>query len=227
MLPASPDSCLTRVPWPERCLLEDNKHNLNSHRHWHNWKIRPLGSYILTGCFNCSPYILSIFTECSIYTKVVEKWGQVSNSVSEFRQDKNIKSESSLPYLLLHYSAGIPKCRDAKARRNHYQILHLIFCLISQYLHFCSVTMLQVYTITRERIRVIHFRNSMPINNIWSRFLCRSISLDNNQKWKQNSGNDPMVNGIFLVLRCGGLSLKPKTAFIISQGAKDHTVHLI
>lgn len=79
--------------------LEDNKHSLNSHRHWHNWKIRPLGSYILTGCFNCSPYILSIFTECSIYTEVAEKRGQVCYSVTEFRQEKNIKLESSLPFI--------------------------------------------------------------------------------------------------------------------------------
>lgn len=161
MLPASPDSCLTRASQSERCLLEDNKHNLNSHRHWHNWKIRPLGSYILTGSFNCRPYILSIFTECSIYTKVLGKWGQVSNCVTEFRQDKNINSESSLSYLILYYSAGILKGRDTKARRNNWQILHLIFCVILQFLHFCFVTILQIYTITRERIKAIHFRSSM------------------------------------------------------------------
>lgn len=85
---------------------------------------------------------------------------------------------------------------------------------------------LQIHTITRERIRAIHFRNFLPMNNIWGRFLCTSLSLDNDQKWKQNSGKDPMVNGIFLVLRCGGLSLKPKTAFMNSQGAKEHTVYL-
>lgn len=59
--------CLARATPPERCLLKDNKHNLTSRRHWHNWKITPLGSYILMSCFNYSPYILSIRTACSTY----------------------------------------------------------------------------------------------------------------------------------------------------------------
>ena len=120
VLLTNPDSCLTWATLSERCLLEDNKHNFNSHRRWHNWKIRPLGSYILTGCYNCSPYILSIFTERSMHMEVAEKWGQLCNLATGLRQKKRIKSDLSLPYFLLYYSAGTLKCRDVKARRDHY-----------------------------------------------------------------------------------------------------------
>lgn len=66
----------------------NNKHNFHSHRHWHNWKIRPLGSSSLTGCFNCSPYILNIITECSMYLEIAGKWVQLYNLATGLRHKK-------------------------------------------------------------------------------------------------------------------------------------------
>lgn len=58
-----------------------------------------------------------MFTECSMYTEVAEKRGQPCNLAKELRQEK--KNEVKLA-LLLHYSAGTLKYRDAKARRDRY-----------------------------------------------------------------------------------------------------------
>lgn len=89
--------CLARATPPERCLLKDNKHNLTSHRHWHNWKITPLGSYILMSCFNYSPYILSICTACSTHRG---SW-EVNATLHTTKPKKKKKSVSTLPYFCI------------------------------------------------------------------------------------------------------------------------------
>lgn len=95
----------------ERGLLADNKHTLNSHRHWHNWKITPLGSYILRDCFNYKPYILRILTEYPTYRGSWEV-----NVTAEPRQ----KEKKIIFILVSHlcYSARTLKWRDFMARRN-------------------------------------------------------------------------------------------------------------